>query len=121
MFTRDVVRDTENTWYGRVFIVIITIAVAVFALRRTSYIVELSVSTSRILMCFLPLFFDIFHFKKGGKITGPLTIAGGAAAAVLFGKMGLQLSSVWTLTASFGFYFIGIMLDRRQRKISALN
>ena len=88
MFTRDVVRDTRNVWFGRVFIVIITAVVAFFAFRRTSYIVELSVSTSRILMCFLPLFFDIFHFKQGGKITGPLTLAGGAAAAVLFGKMG---------------------------------
>lgn len=121
MFTRDVVRNTKKIWYARVFIVIITAAVAVFAFRRTSYIVELSVSTSRILMCFLPLFFDIFHFKQGGKITGPLTIAGGAAAAVVFGKLGLSLSSVWTLAAAFGFYFIGILLDRAASRKSALN
>ncbi|MDC7225423.1 MAG: sodium:solute symporter family protein [Spirochaetales bacterium] len=114
MFTRDVVRKTDKIWYGRVFIVIITAFVAVFAARRTSYIVELSVSTSRILMCFLPLFFDLFHFKKGGRITGPLTIIGGAASAILFGRIGLQLSSVWTLAAAFGFYFTGVILDSRK-------
>ena len=116
MFTRDVVRNTKKVWYGRVFIIIITIFVALFAFRKTSYIVELSVSTSRILMCFLPLFFDIFHFKQGGKITGPLTIAGGAAASIVFGKLGLPLSSVYTLAAAFGFYFIGILTDRAAGK-----
>ena len=111
MITRDVAGNTKTIWFGRVFIVIITAFVALFAFRRTSYIVELSVSTSRILMCFLPLFFDIFHFKRGGKITGPLTIAGGAAAAVIFGRAGLQLSSVYTLAAAFGFYAVGILID----------
>lgn len=120
MFTRDVVRNTKKIWYARVFIVIITAVVAAFALRRTSYIVELSVSTSRILMCFLPLFFDIFHFKQGGRITGPLTISGGAVSAVVFGKLGLSLSSVWTLAAAFGFYFAGILLDRAVSRKSAL-
>ncbi len=97
MVTRDITRNTRNLWYGRVFIVIITAAVAVFAFRKTAYIVELSVSTSRILMCFLPLFFDIFHFKKGGRVTGLITITGGAALSIVFGRMGLALSSVWTL------------------------
>ena len=112
MVTRDVARNTKNVWFGRVFIVIITVFVALFAFRKTAYIVELSVSTSRILMCFLPLFFDVFHFRQGGKITGPLTIAGGAVMSVVFGKMGLSLSSVWTLAAAFGFYFIGVLIDR---------
>jgi SSS family solute:Na+ symporter len=116
MITRDLAGNTKNIWFGRVFIVIITIFVAVFAFRKTSYIVELSVSTSRILMCFLPLFLDIFHFKQGGRVTGPLTIAGGASAAVVFGKTGLQLSSVYTLAAAFGFYFIGILMDRNSIK-----
>ncbi len=120
MFTRDVVRDTKKTWYGRVFIVLITILVALFAFRKTSYIVELSVSTSRILMCFLPLFFDIFHIKKGGRTTGLLTLLGGAAAAIVFGKMGLALSSVWTLAAAFGFYFIGVLIDSKIRVKSAV-
>ena len=115
--TRDIVRDTKKLWYGRVFIIIITAFVAFFAMRRTSYIVELSVSTSRILMCFLPLFFDIFHVGRGKtrrmKITGPLTITGGAASAIIFGKLGLSLSSVWTLAAAFVFYGAGILLDRR--------
>ncbi len=113
MVTRDVAGNTKNIWFGRVFIIIITVFVALFAFLKTAYIVELSVSTSRILMCFLPLFFDIFHFKKGGKITGLLTIIGGAAAAIVFGKMGLALSSVWTLAASFGFYFLGVIADRK--------
>jgi SSS family solute:Na+ symporter len=112
MFTRDVIRNNQKIWYGRVFIVIITVAVAFFALRRTSYIVELSVSTSRVLMCFIPLFFDIFHLKKGGRITGILTITGGAASAVVFDRLGFSLSSVYTLAAAFAFYLTGLLLDR---------
>ncbi len=113
MVTRDITRNTRNLWYGRVFIIIITASVAVFAFRKTAYIVELSVSTSRILMCFLPLFFDIFHFKKGGRVTGLITIIGGAALSIVFSRMGFALSSVWTLAGSFGCYFIGVLIDSK--------
>ncbi|MDC7125496.1 MAG: sodium:solute symporter family protein [Spirochaetales bacterium] len=115
MVTRDLARNKNNVWFGRIFIVVITAVVALFALRKTSYIVELSVSTSRILMCFLPLFLDIFHFKKGGKVTGVITIFGGAVSAIILSKMGLSLSSVYSLAAAFVFYFIGVFIDSRNK------
>lgn len=112
MVTRDIAGSRGTVRLGRIFIVVITVFVAIFALRRTGYIVNLSVSTSRILMCFIPLFLDVFHFKKGGRITGPLTIIGGGILSIVFGRMGLSLSSVYTLAAGFILYFIGILLDR---------
>ncbi len=111
MVTRDVVRNTKNMWYGRVFIAVITVFVALFALNKSAYIVELSVATSRILLCFLPLFIDLFHIKKAGHITGIMTIAGGAAFSIAAGKLGLPLSSLWALGGAFFFYSIGLIFD----------
>lgn len=117
MFTRDVLQNKESTWMGRIFIIVITIAVACFAYFRTSYIVDLSVATSRILLCFIPLFVDMFHVKKGGAITGVLTLVGGVIGALVIGKLGLSLSSIYILVLNFILYGIGLALDARQRAL----
>lgn len=113
MFTRDVVQNKNSTVFGRFFIIIITIVVACFAYFRTSYIVDLSVATSRILMCFIPLFVDLFHIKKGGRVTGILTLGGGMIGALVIGKLGLSLSSIYILGLNFILYAIGIYIDSR--------
>ncbi len=111
MLTRDVLGETRKVWQARVFIVVLTVLVAMFAFFRTSYIVELSVATSRILMCFIPLYLDVFHLKKGGRITGVLTIAGGGVCAVIFSAVFPAVSSFYTLGAVFALYGVGIFLD----------
>ncbi len=111
MLTRDVLGETRKMWQGRVIIVVLTLLVTIFAFLRTSYIVDLSVSTSRILMCFLPLYMDLFHWKKGGRITGVLTIAGGAVCAVVFSVFIPALSSFYTFASVFVLYALGVILD----------
>ena len=117
MLSRDLLNRKESLLHGRIIIILLTAAVAVFALKRTSYIVELSVSTSRILLCFIPLFFDLFHIRRGRELTGILTVTGGAAAALLFSRMNLALSSVWTLAAAFGFYSAGLAAEYLRNRI----
>jgi SSS family solute:Na+ symporter len=111
MLTRDLLRQTRNVWFGRMFIIVLTIIVVLFSLTRPNYLVELSVSSSRILMVFLPLFLGLFHLKMGGRMAGALTLVGGGAAAILFGALRLPLSSVWTLLTAFGLFFLGAALD----------
>jgi len=112
MLTRDVLRQKRSAWFGRLFIVVLTLLVVLFSLTRPNYLVELSVSSSRILMVFLPLFLGLFHLKAGGRLAGVLTLVGGGALAILFGSLGLRLSSVWTLLAALGMFFLGAGLDR---------
>jgi Na+/proline symporter len=81
-------------------------------LRRPNYIVELAVASSSILLCFLPLIFGIFHWKRGSHVTGIITIVGGAAAAIVFGIMRIPLSSVYTLLVSFALFFIGGVFEK---------
>jgi len=111
MMTRDVFRQRKSVWYGRGFIIILTLLVALFSLFRVSYVVELSVSSSRILLCVIPLFFGLFYVKTGGKFTGLFTLLGGFTASLLFGYLKLSLSSVYTLAAAFLFFFIGMRID----------
>ncbi len=113
MLTRDVLGETKKMWPGRIFIVVLTLLVALFALLRTSYIVELSVSTSRMLLCFLPLYMDVFYWKKGGSITGVLTIFGGAVCAVLFSVFFSAVSSFYTLGSVFILYRVGVFFDQK--------
>ena len=117
MLTRDLLRQRRNVWFGRMFIIVLTILVVLFSLTRPNYLVELSVSSSRILMVFLPLFLGLFHLRMGGRLAGALTLVGGGAAAILFGALGLALSSVWTLVTAFGLFFVGAALDRSTGRV----
>lgn len=112
MVTRDVFRQKTNVWIGRGIIVGLAVLVGLFSLTRPTYLVQLSVSSSRILMCFLPLMFGLFHLKGGKEVTGVVTLAGGAGAAILFSVVAPSVSSLLTLGAAILFFLIGMAVDR---------
>ena len=116
MVTRDVFRQKNNVWLGRGIIIGLAILVGLFSLTRPNYLVQLSVASSRILMCFLPLMFSLFHGKRGGEITGILTLTGGAISAILFGLIAPSFSSLLTLGAIISLFLIGLIIDRRWPK-----
>lgn len=111
MITRDIFREKKKAVVGRVFTLVLTLLVFLFALLRPDYIVELSVASSRILLVFLPLFWGLFHGKSGAEKTGLTVLIGGAACAVLTSVFGLALSSVYTFAAVFILYFISSRLE----------
>jgi SSS family solute:Na+ symporter len=113
MVQRDVFRQKASLWLGRGMIVLLTGLVFLFSLSRPSYIVELAVASSSILLCFLPLVFGIFHWRHGKQVTGIVTILGGAAAAIVLGIMKVPLSSVYTLVVSFALFFLCSFFERR--------
>ena len=81
MVSRDIVKE-KGILYGRITIILLTVVIALFAIRKVSYIVELSVLSSTILLCLLPLVFGLFHFKAGKDLTGVLTILSGFITSV---------------------------------------
>ncbi|TDA27446.1 MAG: sodium:solute symporter family protein, partial [Archaeoglobi archaeon] len=58
MFTRDLLKS-RSVLAGRLFVAAITAAVAVFAIQKPSYIVDLAVMSSTILLCQLPLILGV--------------------------------------------------------------
>ena len=116
MITRDVVKQKTNVWFGRGFIIVLTLVVLLFSLLGAGTVVDRAVSSSRILLVFIPLFVGLFHYKKGGKMAGVLTLTGGFGAAVLFTLLKLNLSSVYTLAAAFLFFLLGTLIDERIQK-----
>jgi SSS family solute:Na+ symporter len=115
MFARDVVRDQRRVWVGRLFIIGLTALVALFSIRRPGYIVELSVTSSSILLCFVPLLFGVFHLRRGGLWTGLLTCLAGASTAVVLGILRVPLSSVYTLAVSFGVFLLAALAEGNTR------
>ncbi len=111
MMTRDVFRQKNNVWLGRGIIIGLAVLVGLFSLTRPNYLVQLSVASSRILMCFLPLMFSLFHGKRGGEVTGILTLVGGAISAILFGLIASSYSSLLTLGAVVLLYLIGLAIE----------
>lgn len=108
MITRDLL-GSEKVGSGRALIVILTIAIAVFAYSRPGYIVELSVLSSTILLCQLPLIIGVFHFKRGGRLAGIATLSAGFITAVILSFQKLSPlgipASVWTFLISFAVFF----------------
>lgn len=92
MVARDIAKGKR--FVGQISIVILTVFVALFALMRPSYIVELSVMSSTLLLSILPLLFATFHtnYTKGLEA---VTIA--FAVAVLLNYLKNPLTPVITL------------------------
>jgi len=111
MMTRDVFRMRTSMIVGRIFTFVMTLLVFVFSLSRPDYLVELSVASSRILLVFVPLYFGLFHWKRGGVFAGVLTVAGGAVLAIVLNVLGLPLGSVYTFAGIFVLYFVGVFID----------
>ena len=114
MISRDLF-GSENVGVGRMLIVILTAAIAVFASKRPSYIVELAVLSSTILLCQLPLILGVFHFKRGGKFSAITSLILGSTTAVLLSYLSLTPLgipiAVWTLLVSFGVFFALSLLE----------
>nr|WP_230972393.1 sodium:solute symporter family protein [Archaeoglobus neptunius] len=108
MISRDLL-GSERVDAGRILIVVITAAISIFALTRPGYIVELSVLSSTILLCQLPLILGVFHFSKGGRTAGMATLLAGFMTATLLSYLKLSPLgvpvSVWTLLVSFLTFF----------------
>ncbi|MFW5694467.1 MAG: sodium:solute symporter family protein [Alkalispirochaeta sp.] len=118
MFTRDVFRHRRGTGAGRLVILGLTAVVGLFALTRPSTLVELSVASSRILMVFLPLLFGVFYLKRTGPWSALLTLIGGGAAALAFGRVTPMHSSVFTLVTACALFAAGYAVDRKHSERS---
>lgn len=117
MVLRDVIRQKAKVWLGRGIILVLTLLIFLFSLRRPNYIVELSVTSLSILLCFLPLIFGIFHWKHGGRFTGLITVLGGAVAAIVLGLLHVPLSPVYTLLTSFALFFFGGLFEKHRGRV----
>jgi SSS family solute:Na+ symporter len=108
MASRDISRKA-SVLAGEITVVVMTVLVALVALRKPDYIVALSVLSSTILLCQLPLILGIFHGKKGKEMTGILTLLSGFTIAIA-SIFGLSLPflpvSIWVFVVSFGVYLV---------------
>jgi len=115
MFSKDLLKN-RSVLAGRLFVVAITSAIAIFAIQKPSYIVDLAVMSSTILLCQLPLIFGIFHFKIGGEISASLTLIAGFSTAITMyytkATFGIPIS-VWVLLISFAVFFVLAFLEKR--------
>jgi SSS family solute:Na+ symporter len=62
MIVRDVFREKNRVWIGKLSILVLTAFVFLFSMTRPNYIVELSVASSSILLCLVPLLWGLFHW-----------------------------------------------------------
>lgn len=108
MVSKDIIKE-KGILFGRISIVIITIFIGLFAIKKISYIVELSVLSSTILLCLLPLIFGIFHFKIGKDLTGVITLIGGFLVSVALSFFKVSLvglpTPITTLIVCFTLFF----------------
>ena len=114
MVSRDVVAE-KGVVAGKISVIALTIAVAIFASYRLEYIVELAVLSSTILLCQLPLILGFFHWQKGGRISGVATILAGFTSSLIFwwfkiSPFGIPYS-IATLTIAFFVYILTATIE----------
>ncbi len=118
MLSRDVFRE-RYVLLGRISVIVLTLAVAVFASLRIEYIVELAVLSSTILLCLLPLILGFFHWDRGGEVTGVATVLTGFAAAISLWWLKASLfgipNSVLTLAVTVLAYLVFSTVERRKQ------
>ena len=96
MISRDVVKE-EKVFYGKVFVVVLSIFVGIFAYFKPSYIVELSVMSSAILLCLLPATLGIFTEKIRRS---RFSILSGFTSAIALKLSGVALYGLYALVIS---------------------
>jgi len=118
MVSRDIIKE-KGVVVGKISVVFLTIAVAVFASQRISYIVELSVLSSTILLCQLPLILGHFHWKRGREVAGVGTLVCGFVASITFWYLKLTFfgvpSSVLTLMLVVAVYIILSIIEPEKK------
>ncbi|MEM1577012.1 MAG: sodium:solute symporter family protein [Archaeoglobaceae archaeon] len=115
MFSRDLLKN-RSVLAGRLFVVVITSAIAIFAVQKPAYIVDLAVMSSTILLCQLPLILGVFHFGIGGRLSASLTLIAGfsTAIAMFYTKATLGVPiSIWVLIVSFAVFFVTAVFEKR--------
>jgi SSS family solute:Na+ symporter len=112
MVVRDLFRDREHTWVGRMFILAISAVVFLFAITRPNYVVELSVASSSILLPFVPLLFGVFHWRHGKQWTGVATLVTGAGVAIVMRAFRVPFGALYTFIFSFFIFFMSSFLER---------
>ncbi|MEM0330775.1 MAG: sodium:solute symporter family protein [Archaeoglobaceae archaeon] len=115
MFSRDLLKN-RSVLAGRLFVVVITSAIAIFAVQKPAYIVDLAVMSSTILLCQLPLILGVFHFNIGGRLSASLTLIAGfsTAIAMFYTKATLGVPiSIWVLIVSFAVFFVTAVFEKR--------
>jgi SSS family solute:Na+ symporter len=120
MVLRDVIGEKAKIFGGKIVVVALTVMTALFALHRVSYIVELAVLSSTILLCQLPLIFGVFHWKKGGALTGIATLACGFTTAIALSLMKHPLVSIVTFCVSFAVFFILSVIEKGENQPKSL-
>ncbi len=96
MISRDILKE-EGVFYGKIFVVILSVIVGIFAYFRFSYIVELSVMSSAILLCLLPATIGVFSERiKRARAS----IVAGFISAIILKFAGVMLYGVYTLIIS---------------------
>ncbi|MEM2176262.1 MAG: sodium:solute symporter family protein [Archaeoglobaceae archaeon] len=120
MFSRDLLKN-RRVVTGRILVLALTAFIALFAIQKSNYIVDLAVMSSTILLCQLPLIFGIFHWKMGGKFAAGLTLVIGFSTALLLyytkATFGIPIS-VWVLLVSFFVFFSVGALEKKFKKDS---
>jgi SSS family solute:Na+ symporter len=114
MISRDLF-GSERIVTGKALILLLTLAITIFAIFRPGYIVELSVLSSTLLLCQLPLIFGVFHWKIGRRVSGSLALVlGFLTAIVLFSlkinPLGIP-ASLWVFAVSFAVFFVAAKLE----------
>lgn len=119
MISRDVIRE-KGIAAGRISVLVLTIVVAIFASQRISYIVELSVLSSTILLCQLPLIVGYFHWGRGREIAGVTTLLSGFVISILLWHFKINPfgipSSVATLIVVSSVYLAASLLEGKKGK-----
>ncbi|KYC50537.1 MAG: cation symporter ActP [Candidatus Methanofastidiosum methylothiophilum] len=119
MVSKDIIKE-KGILFGRISIVVITIFIGLFAVKKISYIVELSVLSSTILLCLLPLILGIFHFKMGKDFTGVITLIGGFLISVGLTYFKISIiglpTPVITLISCFVIFFLSGIIESKQYK-----
>jgi len=112
MVLRDVIGEKAKVVGGKIVVIALTIVVAIFALKRINYIVELAVLSSTILLCQLPLILGVFHWKWGKEKTGLTTLICGFTTAIVLSAIKHPMVSIATLCVSFAVFLMISLVER---------
>lgn len=119
MASRDIARK-RSVLAGEVVIVVLAVMTALFALQRPDYIVELSVLSSTILLCQLPLILGVFHSRDRTRkrVTGMATLLTGftvAVASIFDLTLPYLPVSIWVFIISLTVYMLVSRLESGSR------